>query len=257
VEVGIMTTEDFEYSLSQYADGTLPEGERAAVEARLAVDPAAHATVVGYRRLDALLREPPLALDWDRLAERLSAGLGVDAAPTVVGRIGEDPDYALSQYADGTLPEGERVAVEAQLAAAPDARATVAGYRRLDALLREPPPDLDWDRLAERFSAGLGADDAPVVVGRIGFAVRRWTWTLGSLAAAAVVAVTVARMAHRSGTPTPTARITGPVSHIAGPEVAVVSGPAVEAGSGAALSQVSIGPSPALARASSAGRRPW
>ncbi len=145
-------------------------------------------------------------------------------------------EFALSQYADGTLPSGERAAVDIVLAADPAARATVADYRRLDRLLADPPA-VNWDRFAARLAAAVA--DPPAVAGRIGW------WRPAAVAAAAVVAVTVGLARH--GRPTAPAR-TAPES------VAVVSGPAVEAAAGPAEATVSIGPSPALAARGGSGR---
>ena len=157
----------------------------------------------------------------------------------------EDLEFSLSQYADGTLPDGERSAVEAVLAVDPAARAAVAAHRILHERLAVPPGDVNWDRLATFLSASVAeADlDAAVVVGRIG--PSRWTsaWRIGSIAAAAVVAVSVGLLARRSH---PTAVAVAPARPVS-PAVAVVTGPAVEMGSGPVEAEVTIGPSPALA----------
>ena len=159
----------------------------------------------------------------------------------------EELEYALSQYADGTLPVGERSAVEAAMATDPAAEAVLADYRRLGELLREPPADLDWDRLARRLSAAVADDDRSAVVGRIGWG-RRWA----AVAAVAAVAVTVGLLARRPGTTS-----SGPVAAVRnepGPAVADVSGPALEAGGGPAVADVAVGPSPALAASGSSWR---
>ena len=151
----------------------------------------------------------------------------------------EDLEFSISQYADGTLPADGRAAVEAVLAADPAARAALAEHRRLTALLAVPPAGVDWDRLASRLSAGV-ADGDRGVAGRIG---RAWLpWRIGAVAAAAAVAVTVGLLAHR-GRPGAAVR---PV-RVDAPAVAIVTGPAVETGTGPAEAQVTIGPSPALA----------
>ena len=69
-----MISEQLEFQISQYADGTLPAEEVAALEAVLAGDAEARALVAEYRSLDATLkRELPLPnVRWDRLAEHLS-----------------------------------------------------------------------------------------------------------------------------------------------------------------------------------------
>src|SRR5580698_6345999 len=81
-------SEDLEFQISQYVDGTLSAEERVAVEVRLAEDADARRLLGEYRRLDQQLSQN-LSLPnvkWDRLAERLSAAM--DETPAVAGRIG-------------------------------------------------------------------------------------------------------------------------------------------------------------------------
>ena len=152
-------------------------------------------------------------------------------------------ELSISQYADGTLPAGERLAVEAALVANPAARAALAEYRRLGELLAAiPSVDLDWDRLASHLSSAIDAEvDAPAVVGRIGFgAWGRWA---GALAAVATVAVGVGLFArHRS----PVDVAVKPTPAAVQP-VIVVTGPTVDVDRGVAVAEVRVGPSPALA----------
>jgi anti-sigma factor RsiW len=70
-----MDLEQLEFSISQHLDGTLPPAERAALLERVETDPVARELFETYRRLDAELRtglRTP-AVNWDRLAEHLSA----------------------------------------------------------------------------------------------------------------------------------------------------------------------------------------
>jgi anti-sigma factor RsiW len=66
--------EQLEFQISQYADGTLPPAEAAALEAVLATSAEARALLEEYRTIDASLkRDLPLpAMNWDRLADHLS-----------------------------------------------------------------------------------------------------------------------------------------------------------------------------------------
>ncbi len=160
--------------------------------------------------------------------------------------ISDALEFSISQYADGTLPDGERLAVEAALSADPAARAVLADYRRLGDLLLAPPADLDWDRLHRHLSSAVAEGDRPAVAGRIGFGM----WRLGAIAAAAVVAVAVGIMAH-GGRPTPVAVVPTPAPAV---QVAEVTGPTVEAAAGPVVSQVTVGPSPALAARGSSWR---
>ncbi len=85
-----MTSEELEFQISHYADGTLPAAEAAALEARLAGDAAAQELLAEYRRLSATMANhlPALpAVDWDRLAAHLSTAVDEADAPAIVGRI--------------------------------------------------------------------------------------------------------------------------------------------------------------------------
>jgi anti-sigma factor RsiW len=69
-----MINEQLEFQISQYADGTLPAEDAAALEQVLAGDEQASALLDEYRSIAAALK-PELALpalNWDRLAEHLS-----------------------------------------------------------------------------------------------------------------------------------------------------------------------------------------
>src|SRR4051812_13161780 len=85
-----MFDEQLEFQISQYADGTLPADEVAALEAILAADADARALLEEFRSLNASLkRELPLpAVRWDRLAEHLSAAVAAeteaDTAPAAI-----------------------------------------------------------------------------------------------------------------------------------------------------------------------------
>ena len=88
-----MIDEQLEFLISQYADDSLPESERALVELRLAEDAEARALLEQYRSLDTTLKasmELP-AINWDRLADHLSEAVAQERearATTVLGRIG-------------------------------------------------------------------------------------------------------------------------------------------------------------------------
>ncbi len=155
--------------------------------------------------------------------------------------IAEDLEFSISQYVDGSLPADERAAVEAALAADPAARAALAEHRQLNALLATPPAGLNWGRVASHLSS-FAADehDHVAVAGRIGW---RSPMRIGSIAAVAVVAVTVGLLVHRGR---PGTVVVTPV-HAEAESVVVVSGPTEEPPAGPAEADVKIGPSPALA----------
>jgi anti-sigma factor RsiW len=71
-----MASEELEFSISQYADGTLAGEQRIALESLLADDPEARALLAEDRALTDLLRSAPMPeVRWDRLAESISAGI--------------------------------------------------------------------------------------------------------------------------------------------------------------------------------------
>ncbi|HYO10317.1 MAG TPA: hypothetical protein VER17_15215 [Tepidisphaeraceae bacterium] len=80
-----MLNEQLEFQVSQYADGTLPAAEVAALEAVLASDVGARELLAEYRSVDAALkREMSVpAMNWDRLAAHLSDAVAAenDVAP--------------------------------------------------------------------------------------------------------------------------------------------------------------------------------
>ena len=86
-----MISEQIEFQISQYADGTLALADRPQIDALVKADPAAQAMLRQYEQLDAglsQLKKMP-ALRWDRLAEHLSNAIDEDSSTSaVVGRIG-------------------------------------------------------------------------------------------------------------------------------------------------------------------------
>ena len=88
-----MIDEQLEFLIAQYADGSLPESERALVELRMQTDADARALLEAYRTLDATLKTsmPLPAVNWERLADHLSEAVAEQRetrAATVLGRIG-------------------------------------------------------------------------------------------------------------------------------------------------------------------------
>ncbi len=88
-----MIDAQLELLISQYADGSLPESERALVELRLLSNADARALLEEYRALDVSLKSSMVlpAVNWDRLAEHLSEAVAEHRetrAGTVFGRIG-------------------------------------------------------------------------------------------------------------------------------------------------------------------------
>ena len=147
-----MISEQIQFAISQYLDGTLPEGERAALEARLAADAELRRVLEEYRALHEALRGSMVlpAVKWEKLAERISASVEQLAA----NPIDEQTEYAIAQYVDGQLPEGERAALEKRLESDPAARMAMEEYRSLQRVTERAwsLPRVDWQRLSERIS---------------------------------------------------------------------------------------------------------
>ena len=81
-----MISEELEFRIAQYADGTLASEEMAALEQMLAGDAEARAMLESYRKLDATLkRELPLpAMDLDRLHQQLSDAVTESDRPVTI-----------------------------------------------------------------------------------------------------------------------------------------------------------------------------
>jgi hypothetical protein len=77
--------EQLEFRIAQYADGTLPAEDVAALEQALAADADARAMLDEYRRLDATLKrhDPLPAINWEKLADRLSDAVAEEDRATI------------------------------------------------------------------------------------------------------------------------------------------------------------------------------
>lgn len=123
----------------------------------------------------------------------------------------------LSEYLDGELPDGERVALEAHLATCSDCAAVLAGLRRVVSHAqhleqRGPRRDL-WPAIAGRIGATPPAETVMGLASRRGGA-RRWSFSLPQLAAAAILIMTLSGgtvWLLRSPAPLPAAGTTAPL----------------------------------------------
>jgi negative regulator of sigma E activity len=84
-----MTREDLEFRISQYADGTLPEQDVAALDEVFATDAQARASLGEYRALDAVLkREMKLPeVKWEELAAAISVAVAKEELPARTIRL--------------------------------------------------------------------------------------------------------------------------------------------------------------------------
>jgi len=81
-----MISEELEFQIAQYADGTLAAVEVAALEQLLSGDAEARAMLESYRKLDATLRRelPVPAMDFDRLHQKLSDAVAESDRPVTI-----------------------------------------------------------------------------------------------------------------------------------------------------------------------------
>ena len=166
--------------------------------------------------------------------------------------IDEQIEFQIAQYADGTLPPADVVALERELAANADAAALLEEYRRLDASLKRelPVPAMNWDRLAAHLSDGVAAEDRATTT--IAWPLRNW----GKVAAAAAIFIVLGTTALMLLRPSPTRPggtvvvnvNTPPPSPAPGPAttvvaVVVVTGPAAQTTDAAPVVEINVGPS--------------
>jgi len=151
----------------------------------------------------------------------------------------EQLEFAISQYADGTLPPSRRQALETQIAADPALAALLEEYQRLRTALQSAPalPAINWDRLASHLSAAVAESD--VLDQPIPLYANPWVRRFASLAVAACLAIAIGIGYERGRTPS--------AAVPSGPTQLAVTGPVADAPAGAVIQQITIGPSPAVA----------
>jgi anti-sigma factor RsiW len=93
-----MISEELEFQISQYVDGTLSTTESAALEQKLVADDEARRVLAEYRKLHQHVTGamPLPAIAWDRLAERLSGAVANAQQPEIAGRIGWSRTFAIA-----------------------------------------------------------------------------------------------------------------------------------------------------------------
>jgi hypothetical protein len=153
--------------------------------------------------------------------------------------LDEQLEFAISQYADGTLPPSQRDALEARMADEPPLAAMADEYRLLDGALRSARslPTMDWDQLALRLSDRVAEHHAGDVT--IPIYQMPWVRRAAGMAVAACVAIAMIGIGMEHGGKSP-------AGSVARRELAV-AGPAAEAPAGVVVSQISVGPGPAVA----------
>jgi hypothetical protein len=155
-----MRTDDLEFLIAQYADGSLSPHRVAEVEAILDRDAVARDLLAEYQSVDAALgsiaeRQATPEVRWDRLQDRISRQVATLAAGPAAEELSPEVEEQLARYADGTLTPAEARLVEARLAADPHARLVAASYASLERAVeavRDDRPAVRWDALAEHLS---------------------------------------------------------------------------------------------------------
>ena len=125
----------------------------------------------------------------------------------------------LSEYLDGELPDGDRVALESHLATCSNCAAVLADLRRVVSRAQQleqrgPRRDL-WPGIAGRIGATPPAPMGVVELAPRRGRARRWSFSLPQLVAAAVLLMTLSGgtvWLFRSPALSPTVRATGPVA---------------------------------------------
>jgi len=177
-----MTHEEMEFLISQHLDGTLSSEEQAKVRQLLASSDEARGILAEYQKLDNVLKSAGSpAVKWNLLAEKISQA--VDCVGEAAA-VGEEDEFAISEYLDGTRGGEERKSLELRIESEPGLRAVMEEYRSLDGMVRAsmPMPAVKWDVLAERLSESVDAESQ-----RQRFYIGNWLKQPMRLAAAAMI----------------------------------------------------------------------
>jgi hypothetical protein len=162
---------------------------------------------------------------------------------------GDELEFALSQYHDGTLNPVERASIDEVLATDAGARATLGEIARLDALIKRAPavPEIAWDKFQAQIASAIDEADAPAVRT---FKIGSWTRVVGGFVALAAAVAIVVSVTLRNQTAKPQSGGAAVLQIAVGPDAnAANNGVAsVQVGtSNVAQADVAIGPSPQMA----------
>jgi anti-sigma-K factor RskA len=214
-----MDSEQMEFLISQYLDGTLSGEEEAGVRELLASNEEARRILGEYQKLDGVLkgaRGGP-AVKWDVLAEKIS-----EAVDCVGEAVSEEDEFAINEYVDGTLSAEERATLSKRMEGEPALRAVMDDYRALDSVLRQsmPMPAVKWEVLAERLSETIDAESQ-----RQRYYIGNWLRQPMRLAVAAIILIALGLgilfTVSSHGTPVLAVEVVGPEKP-AGPSVAIM-----------------------------------
>jgi anti-sigma factor RsiW len=205
----VMTSEELEFSISEYLDGNLSADASTALEARLEEDADARALLDEYRRLNAVMRAPVglPEIGWDQLAGHLSNAVATDA---------DQFEFALSQFANGTLAPEEGSIVESRIQNNFAAQSFLAIENQLTRALRSSDslPAIRWDRYAAHLSKVVAESAEPKTLklfpSRWRIGTTQWA-IAASLVVASIVGIRGYVSSHRSNPGNQIARSTDPV----------------------------------------------
>jgi hypothetical protein len=154
-----MTNEQLQFLIAQYADGTLPADQLAALEERLKTDIEAQAMLADERKLTAALQAlPGPELAWGEVAKDFSAM--VTGTVDEASRAADQKLNAILKAA-GPVPSMNWAALAQHISQSIDAQmqAEDASDARLDEALRAAPlPEVNWNRLAQHISQSIDAE---------------------------------------------------------------------------------------------------
>ena len=154
----------------------------------------------------------------------------------------EQLQFAISQYLDGTLPEPERSALEERLKADPQARLTLAEFRRLNDIINValPVPDMDWDVFSKKISAAVDQAAPEELVATASTQSTFWisSWKTMAIAASLLVCTAIAYITWPTTPKASSALVT--ITPPNQPQIAVLT---TATPAGQPRSDVQIGPS--------------
>ena len=162
-----------------------------------------------------------------------------------------DREFLISQYADGTISDADRAALEAVLGQDADVRRLLAEEQRLTQFLTAaaaPMQAVGWDALSEQISAAVAQAEEPARSYRL---IPRSAPALLALAASLLIASGIGihmylATEHNGAANPPTVAIAMPVQ--------IVTGPIAEAAPAGGTAEISIGPAPQMAGNSDVSR---
>lgn len=144
---------------------------------------------------------------------------------------GNDLEFLISQYVDGTLDAEQSAALEVRLRSDAQARALLAEHRRLNTLLTENTtlPAIRFDRLAETISANIDQHSEMQIHTASRAVFGRWIGAAGAVAACLLVGLMVFRSdkGESSTESVPSVTLTARVVDVSGPSAEVTTLPRI------------------------------